>query len=92
MKIGPSHFNEKITPKLRDGRVMAFECEHEEEGEDAVGKFKTLVTSIQKVTLPLSVDPYGIRVTPIPDSNSADVVIAKPNVEEDQGEVHIPIG
>jgi uncharacterized protein YkwD len=88
LKVTGSKFQEAVTVKLKGGQTVCVEAEHTLV-EDTTEK---VITSIQKLTLPLKVSPTDISVMLKSHENSALIQVLKPAAEDPAGQdIRIPI-
>ncbi len=78
-----------MTVKLKGGNTIVVEAEHDvsEPGADKV------VTSIQKLTLPVTFGAEDVVVMPDGAKNKAVIKVAKPTADDDPfaGDINLPI-
>jgi len=82
----PSKWDEQVTVKLRDGKVLLWETKHNVEDEEGLKS----VTATQSLKLPFEVSPAAVQITVLPNDAGAVTQLVKPLVGT-VGDVNVPI-
>lgn len=82
----PSKWDEQVTVRLRDGKVLLWETKHNVEDQEGLKS----VTATQSLKLPFEVSPAAVQVTVLPNDAGAVTQLIKP-LAGTVGDVAIPI-
>jgi len=86
LRAMPSKFTEDVVHKLKDKKVLIWECKHTIEDEDA----RKIITATQTIKLPFEVDPSTIRVE-LHGTEGATTKVPKPTGSDFEADIEIKI-